>query len=486
MKTQTDAHQENRNLPGDFVSVNPLKMSAPLGGALFFLGLDRSLPVFHGSQGCTSFALVLLGRHFKESIPLQTTAMSEVTTILGGGENIQAAILKILEKGTPDVIGLCSTGLTETKGEDIVGEIALFRKKHPEHAGIPVVAVSTPDFRGSHEDGFRDAMVRTIEELGEPSPAIVPNQVNVLAGSHLTVADLDHLREILESFGLDPIFLPDLSRSLDGIVPETFEPVSMGGTTLPEIQRMGASAQTIVLGESLRAAGEALLKKCGVPFVVVDRLMGMIAFDRFLVTLRHLTGRDYPARLKRERNRLSDAMLDAHFYVGGLRIAAGLEPDALHDMVHFLEENGAEVVVAVTTTDSPLNAHMGRERAEIGDLGLLERRAGERGARLLVTHSHGRQGAQRLGVPLFRTGFPIFDRLGAPHRLQIGYRGAMETLFRFANMVWSRDPENGPETWYPEEGRHEAETHSGNPDMEFVPVRFEGVSALNPATGRNP
>ena len=484
MEKTSGTGQEKKNPPGDFVSVNPLKMSAPLGGALFFLGLDKSLPVFHGSQGCTSFALVLLGRHFKESIPLQTTAMSEVTTIMGGGENIQAAILKILEKGTPGVIGLCSTGLTETKGEDIVGEIALFRKKHPEHAGIPVVAVSTPDFRGSHEDGFRAAMVRTIEELVESSSAIVPNQVNVLAGSHLTVADLDHLREILESFGLDPIFLPDLSRSLDGIVPETFEPVSMGGTTLQEIRRMGASAHTIVLGESLRSAGEALLKKCGVPFVVVNRLMGMAAFDRFLVTLRHISGKDYPTRLKRERNRLSDAMLDAHFYVGGLRIAVGLEPDHLFDVVHFFGENGADIVAAVTTTDSPLNAHVGGGKAEIGDLGLLERLAGERGARLLVTHAHGRQGAERLGIPLFRTGFPVFDRLGAAHRLQIGYRGAMETLFRLANMIWSRDPENGPETWYPEGASHEAERHSGNPEEAFVPVRFEGVAALNPATGR--
>ena len=475
MEKPTGPVQEKKNPPGDFVSVNPLKMSAPLGGALFFLGLDKSLPVFHGSQGCTSFALVLLGRHFKESIPLQTTAMSEVTTILGGGENIQAAILKILEKGTPGVIGLCSTGLTETKGEDIVGEIALFRKKHPEHARIPVVAVSTPDFRGSHEDGFRAAMVRTIEELVPSSPAIVPNQVNVLAGSHLTVADLDHLREILESFGLDPIFLPDLSRSLDGNVPETFEPVSMGGTTLQEIRRMGASAHTIVLGESLRSAGEALLKKCGVPFVVVNRLMGMAAFDRFLVTLRHLSGKDYPPRLKRERNRLSDAMLDAHFYVGGLRIAAGLEPDHLHDVVHFFGENGADIVSAVTTTDSPLNAHMGEGRTEIGDLGLLERRAGERGARLFVTHAHGRQGAERLGIPLFRLGFPIFDRLGAAHRLFIGYRGAMETLFRLSNMVWSRDPENRPDSWYPECREGEA-SGSGRPDPEegFVPVRFHG------------
>ena len=435
--------------PSEFVSVNPLKMSAPLGGALFFLGIDKSLPVFHGSQGCTSFALVLLGRHFKESIPLQTTAMSEVTTILGGGENISAALLKILEKGRPGLIGLCSTGLTETKGEDIVGEIGLFRKKHPEHAEVPVVAVSTPDFRGSHEDGFRAAMVRTIEELVVPCEKPVPDQINVLAGSHLTVADIDHVRDILESFGLKPIFLPDLSRSLDGGTAETFEPVSQGGTTLEEIRKMGASFRTLVLGESLREAGEALLAKCQIPYVVVDRLIGLSAFDRFLLTVRDLSGRDYPSAVKRERNRLCDAMLDAHFFLGGLRVAAGLEPDHLFDMVHFLRENGMEVVSSVTTTPSPLLVRMPGGKPAVGDLGRLEREAGERKARLLLTHSHGRQAADRLGIPLFRTGFPIFDRLGAAHRLTVGYRGAREMLFRLANTIWSRDPENRPDSWYP-------------------------------------
>ncbi|HYA59865.1 MAG TPA: nitrogenase component 1, partial [Burkholderiaceae bacterium] len=55
-------------------AVNPLKMSQPLGACYAFLGLDSCMPVMHGSQGCTSFGLVLLVRHFKESIPLQTTA----------------------------------------------------------------------------------------------------------------------------------------------------------------------------------------------------------------------------------------------------------------------------------------------------------------------------------------------------------------------------------------------------------------------------
>ena len=47
-------------------AVNPLKMSQPLGASFAFLGLDACMPVMHGSQGCTSFALVLLVWFFLE------------------------------------------------------------------------------------------------------------------------------------------------------------------------------------------------------------------------------------------------------------------------------------------------------------------------------------------------------------------------------------------------------------------------------------
>ena len=49
-------------------SVNPLKMSQPIGAALAFMGLNNCMPVLHGSQGCTAFGLVLLVRHFREAI----------------------------------------------------------------------------------------------------------------------------------------------------------------------------------------------------------------------------------------------------------------------------------------------------------------------------------------------------------------------------------------------------------------------------------
>ena len=73
-----------------------------------FMGIEGSLPLFHGSQGCTAFALVMMVRHFREAIPLQTTAMNEVSTILGGIDNVEEALLNITRRAKPKVIGLIS------------------------------------------------------------------------------------------------------------------------------------------------------------------------------------------------------------------------------------------------------------------------------------------------------------------------------------------------------------------------------------------
>ncbi|KAF0121127.1 MAG: nifN, partial [Methylocystaceae bacterium] len=124
-------------------SVNPLKMSQPIGGALAFMGLRGAMPLLHGSQGCTSFGLVLFTRHFKEAIPMQTTAMSEVATVLGGYDNVEQAVLNIYNRTKPEIIGICSTGVTETKGDDVDGYIKLIREKNAAVANLPIVYVST-------------------------------------------------------------------------------------------------------------------------------------------------------------------------------------------------------------------------------------------------------------------------------------------------------------------------------------------------------
>jgi nitrogenase molybdenum-iron protein NifN len=69
----------------------------------------------------------------------------------------------------------------------------------------------------------------------------------------------------------------------------------------------------------------------------------------------------------------------------------------------------------VTTTRSPLLERLPVAEVLIGDLEDFEHSAQAAGCDLLMTHSHGRQAAQRLGKPLFRIGIPMFDRIGNAH-----------------------------------------------------------------------
>lgn len=426
-------------------TVNPLKMSQPIGAALAFMGLRHCMPTLHGSQGCTSFGLVLFVRHFREMIPMQTTAMNEVTTILGGMDNIEQAILNIWNRAKPDIIGLASTGLTETKGDDVEAYLKLIRAKHPEIADVPVIYVSTPDYVGAFQDGWGKAVVRIVQELAAPCEVKQIDRVNVLPGAHLTPGDIEEIREIVEAFGLRPVFIPDVSGSLDGHIPDDFTPTTLGGTTLEELRSMGAARATIAIGEMMHAAAIELEMKTGVPYTLFDRLTGLEANDRFLQFLSSLSGKPVPMKYRRQRSRLQDAMLDAHFFTGGKKVAIGAEPDLLWSLGSLLAEMGCELAAVVTTTQSPLLEKMPANEVLIGDLEDLETRAGD--CDLLITHAHGRQMAERLHIPFLRYGLPIFDRLGTGHKLTVGYRGTMEFVFELGNTFLAGEHEVTPDSW---------------------------------------
>jgi len=434
-------------------SVNPLKMSQPIGGALAFMGLRGAMPLLHGSQGCTSFGLVLFTRHFKESIPMQTTAMSEVATVLGGYENVEQAILNIYKRAKPEIIGICSTGVTETKGDDVEGFIKIIREKHADVAHLPIVYVSTPDFKDAFQDGWSKTVARIVEALVKAPKSAGrrdPTKVNVLPGCHLTPGDLDELRTIIEDFGLEPTFLPDIGGSLDGHIPDDFTPTTIGGAGVEEIATMGNAGWTIAVGEQMRLAAEAMTAKTGVPYRLFERLCGLEANDELMSFLAGISARPAPMKYRRQRGQLVDAMLDGHFHIGGRKLAIGAEPDLLYDVGGFLTEMGANILAAVTTTQSPVLERVPTDDVLIGDLEDLETLSRERGCDLLVTHSHGRQGAARLKIPFFRLGIPMFDRLGGGHQLTVGYRGARDLIFDVSNLLMADHQENHqptPDSW---------------------------------------
>ncbi|GAB3448474.1 nitrogenase iron-molybdenum cofactor biosynthesis protein NifN [Insolitispirillum peregrinum] len=420
-------------------SVNPLKSSAPLGAAMAFMGMDRCQPLFHGSQGCTAFGLVLLVRHFKEAIPFQTTAMNEITTILGGIDNVEQALVNVAKRAKPALIGICSTGLTETRGEDVAPELRLIRQRNPELQDTAVVYASTPDYVGGMQEGWAKAVSAIIEAFvparNEAAPLTpIRGQVNILAGVHLTAGDLEELREITDAFGLEAIILPDLSGSLDGHVPDTYCGTSYGGTSLEDVACMGASVATLAFGEHMRKPAEDLEAKTGVPSRLVLNATGIEGCDRLMVMLSEISGRPIPPRFRRQRSQLVDAMLDAHFHFGGKTVVMAAEPDLLLAYSTLFNDLGAVIPLAVSTVSTPSLQRVPAATVQIGDLEDLELGAKEHHADLLVTHSHGRQASARTGIPLYRVGFPQFDRLGSAHRATLGYRASRDIVFEVGNL----------------------------------------------------
>jgi nitrogenase molybdenum-iron protein NifN len=288
-----------------------------------------------------------------------------------------------------------------------------------------------------------------IEELVEVPQfeTRLSRRINVLPGCHITPGDIDELRDIFEAFSLDPVFLPDLSGSLDGHIPTEFTPTSLGGISVEQIRRMGSACRTIAIGEQMRGAAITLEHHTAVPYKLFGRLTGLAANDDLMGFLSEISGVPVPKKYRRQRSQLIDAMLDGHFYFGGKRVAIAAEPDLLFATSHWLHEMGCKIQAAVTTEASPVLESIPVDEVLIGDLEDLELRSV--GADLIATHSHARQAAERLQIPLYRIGIPVFDRLGAGQQVSVGYRGTRNLIFDVGNLLMANAHEPTPETWMP-------------------------------------
>jgi len=421
------------------LAVSPLKASQTMGAVLAFLGMKRSVPLMHGSQGCTAFAKVFFVRHFREPIPVQTTAMDQVTSVMGADENIVEALKVICERNSPSIIGVISTGLAETQGCHMSRAIGDFRKRHEEFKDIAVVPVSAPDFSGSFESGFAAAVKAIIETLVPDDRSKVgqrPHQVNVLCSASLTPGDVEFISESIESFGLQPLLIPDLSGSMDGHLDDArLNPLTTGGLGIPELATAGQSVATLVVGQSMAVAAEALAARTGVPEQRFGLLLGLDAVDDWIMALAKISGNPVPNRWQRQRRQLQDAMLDTHFMLSDARIAIAGDSDILLGFDGLLRTMGGRTVAAVAPARAPALADSPLACIQIGDLEDLEQSAQAERAQLVIGNSHALAVAQRLHVPVLRVGFPQYDYLGGFRRCWVGYQGSYQALFDMGNLL---------------------------------------------------
>ncbi|MCO1600872.1 nitrogenase iron-molybdenum cofactor biosynthesis protein NifN [Desulfosporosinus nitroreducens] len=421
---------------------NPQKNSPALGATLAFLGVNGLLALLHGSQGCSSFIRLQLSRHYKEPIPLNSTALLEESVIFGGWDHLKKGIAVAADKYKPQIIGVMSSGLTETYGDDMVSALASLRLERPDLEDLPVVLASTPDYIGSMQEGYQrtvEALLMTLagqtnktKSLGLADSNDAPS-VALLPGCHLTPGDVDELKEIVKSFGYRVITVPDLSISLDGHAELEAAPVVQGGTLIEEFQRLPECKACFSFGQSMEKAGEFLKKTYQIPHFNIPSLTGLTATDTFILTLAKISGKTIPERLLRQRSRLLDTLADYHDQLGGQKIAIALEMDLLYSLGSCLVEVGSEISVALSASQGSGNTLSLPFPVEVGDLEMLEERAAD--CDLIIANSNGRQAAGMLKVPHLRAGLPVFDRAGYPQKRWIGYEGTQQFLFDMLNSL---------------------------------------------------
>lgn len=416
----------------------PLKVGQPLGAALAFLGTDKAMPLMHAAQGCSAFAKVFLIQHFHEPIPMQSTAMDPISTVMGSDENLFQAFTNLCQQHHPKLIGLLTSGLTEAQGSDIKAAVKLFQKEHPKYKNTAIIPVNTPDFYGSLENGYAAAVEAMIENLvPEKAPSSVRRKrINILVSHMLTPGDVELLKSYVEAFGLTPVVIPDLSLSLDGhLTEQDFNALSQGGTTVEQIKTLGQGLATIVVGRSLERAAGMLAQRTRIQTETFAHLHTLEQTDRLITLLSQLSGRKVPASLQRARGQLCDALIDTHTQLGGKKAALAMEADHLTAFSALFETINIRSSVIIAPCNQPQLVSLPVEQVQIGDLQDLQEQAERESVDLLLANSHAGAIAKKMQIPLLRIGIPVHDQFGCFAKSYIGYTGIRNTLFELANLL---------------------------------------------------
>lgn len=422
---------------------NACKLCSPLGASLVFRGVEGCIPLIHGSQGCSTYIRRYIISHFREPVDIASSNFSESSAIFGGASNLHAAIDNIISQYHPQVIGIASTCLSETIGENISMYLNQYKNSH---IGIPVIInASTPSYCGTHTTGFNEALYQLVSQLAEGGKT--EHRINLISGL-LSAADLRHLKEILASFSVDYVLLPDYSETLDGESWSEYKKISPGGTTLRQIRKMGFSKATVQLGKNYsyeRSASAYLENSFGLPSYNLAYPIGINNTDLFIGALEDITKVRLPDYFRAERGRLIDAYIDGHKYIAGKRVIIAGDEDMVLALTSFADEIGLIPVLCLTggggsgynkavsgaVVNSRIQPVVANDSDYADGLGL----ARSLNADLVIGNSKGMYIARNLDIPLVRAGFPIHDHFGAQRLLHVGYRGTHDLFDRVVNTL---------------------------------------------------
>jgi nitrogenase molybdenum-iron protein NifN len=426
------------------VSENQCHMCMPLGAVIALKGVEGMMVLVHGSQGCSTYMRLANVEHFNEPVDIASSSLNEKQTIYGGEANLHKAMDNVIRVYRPQVIGVVTTCLSETIGDDVRGMVKKYLVNRPE-LKVDVVPVSTPSYAGGHAEGYWAACRALLQHYTVPTDK--HDGINVIA-PHVSPADLRGIKRILGLMGLKYVLLPDYSLTLDRPYGGRYLKIPPGGTATRDIACMGGAKATIQFGltcpEEL-SPGRLLEKDYGVPLINLPLPIGMVNTDRFVHELRELSGEQVPEQLELERGWLLDAMADSHKFNAEGRPAVYGEPELVLALTSMCAENGAPPPVIATGSNidglrdlvQPLLKSADRAPVMVGeaDFAAIDSACLRTGVNVALGHSGGKFLTEKRGIPVIRVGYPINDRVGGQRMLSVGYDGTLSLLDRFTNTL---------------------------------------------------
>ena len=435
---------------------NACKLCSPLGASLVFRGIENCVPLLHGSQGCSTYIRRYLISHFNEPVDIASSNFTEETAVFGGGANLKLAVDNIVQQYHPALIGIGTTCLSETIGDDVPLILKHYARDNHDENGPVLVSVSTPSYSGTHIDGFHGAVKSTVAAVAEKRRS-EPAGINIFPGM-LSPADHRHLQEIFSDFGIQYNMLPDYSQTLDGPMWTEYHKIPQGGTPIPRIKAMGDASASIELGRVLAetpSAGQLLAEKFGIPHHRIGLPIGIKETDVLFDRISAATGRPMPEKYHQERARLIDAYADGHKYVFEARAVVYGEEDLVIGVASFLSEIGVVPALCASGGKSGhLKAKLGQviddfdakqiqvmEGVDFVDIGEAARKVNPD---FLIGNSKGYKIARDMKKPLIRIGFPIHDRMGGARIVHVGYRGAQQLFDTITNTIIASRQDSSP------------------------------------------
>lgn len=430
------------------VDENPCNMCMPMGGIIPFKGVERAMVILHGSQGCATYMRRHIAEHFNEPIDVASSSLNEKGTVYGGEKNLKQGLDNLIKLYNPSLVGVLTTCLAETIGEDIDRITADYLNEKGDN-GLPIVTAPTPGYGGSQSKGYWLASLRIVKVLAKNSTnkSLKHPRVNVIV-PNISPADIREIKRILRELKVNFTLFPDFSDNLDRPYMKTYTKVPVSGTKISDIESMGGAAATIELGmtaEDSYSPGRYLETEFRVPLYRLPIPMGLNNTDLFVRTLQEITGNPAPPSLEEERGRLMDCMIDSHKYnFAGKSVIFG-EPELVLAVTGACMENGVyPAVVATGSRNKKLAGLLEPYLDEVGgkcqvlsgaDFAQIREKVSGSEVNIAIGHSDGRYLTEKEGIPLVRIGFPIHDRVGGQRLLSVGYTGTAMFLDRITNTL---------------------------------------------------